>query len=81
MRDDRIPFFPSVKVEEPTGTVEEMDVVASPIETAIVMGLKAYTAVARPGYILEPWVRVARRDDWTLSAGISVSRNETDDGA
>ena len=69
MRDDRIPLFQSVTVQEPTGIVEEMDV-----------ALEAHELKAAPGYVLEPWVRVARRDDWTLSAGISVSRNE-DDGA
>ena len=68
MLDDRRPNRPVVMVEEPTGHVEEMDV-----------SLDGHEMKAAPGYILEPWVRVAQRDDLTLSAGISVSKQ--DDGA
>lgn len=69
MLDDRVPSLAVVTVEEPTGHVEEMDV-----------ALHAHELKPAPGYLLEPWVRVALRDDWTLSAGISVSKRE-DDGA
>jgi hypothetical protein len=54
--------------EEPTGMVYEMDV-----------ALDLHEMKPAPGYVLEPWVRVAKRDDLTLSAGISVSKH--DDGA
>lgn len=67
MWDDRRPHRPVVLVEEPTGTVEEMDV-----------ALDGHEMKAAPGYVLEPWVRVAHRDDLTLSAGISVSRQDDD---
>jgi len=43
------------------------------------VSLDGHEMKAAPGYILEPWVRVAQRDDLTLSAGISVSKQ--DDGA
>lgn len=71
MRDDRLPRHACVVVEEPTGRVDEMDV-----------ALDGHELKPAPGYALEPWVRVAQRDDWMLSAGIEVSqRSEDDDGA
>ena len=70
MRDDRKPNRPVVMVDEPTGRVEEMDI-----------SLDGKELMPCPGYILEPWVRVAQRDDLTLSAGISVSKRGEDDGA
>ena len=81
MRDDRLPRHACVVVDEPTGRVDEMDVLLGPIETAIVFGLQQYTFAARPGYVMEPWVRVAQRDDWMLSAGIEVSKRDDDDSA
>ena len=67
MRDDRPPRHACVVVDEPTGRVDEMDVT-----------LDAHELTAVPGYALEPWVRVAQRDDWMLSAGIEVSRRDED---
>jgi hypothetical protein len=34
-----------------------------------------------PGYLLEPWVRVTMGAEWELSAGISVTRADEEDGA
>jgi hypothetical protein len=59
-----------VVADEPTGTVYEMDV-----------ALDAHELKSAPGYVLEPWVRVGRRDDLTLAAGIAVSKRGEDDGA
>lgn len=70
MLDDRRALRPAVVAEEPTGRVYEMDVALDPHE------LKP-----APGYVLEPWVRVAERDDLTLAAGIEVSQRGEDDGA
>ena len=70
MRDDRLPRHACVVVEEPTGRVDEMDV-----------ALDQRELMSAPGYALEPWVRVAQRDDWMLSAGIEVSKRDDDDGA
>lgn len=70
MRDDRIPRHACVVVEEPTGRVDEMDV-----------ALDGHELMGVSGYALEPWVRVAQRDDWMLAAGIEVSKRDEDDGA
>jgi hypothetical protein len=70
MLHDRVPAHPVVAVEEPTGRVEEMDV-----------ALDAHELKPTKGYVLEPWVRIAKKDDWMLSAGISVTREDEDDAA
>jgi hypothetical protein len=31
-------------------------------------------------FVLEPWVRIRMADDWFLTAGIEVTRDEEDDG-
>jgi hypothetical protein len=59
-------------VTEPTPTGEACEMEVS---------LTSEELKPAPGYLLEPWVRVTMGAEWELSAGISVTRADEEDGA
>jgi len=65
------------------GNIEEMDVCLSLREYREFFGSDASrraTQLLSGTFVLEPWVRVRMGDDWMVTAGIEVTRDE-DDGA
>jgi len=65
------------------GNIEEMDICLSLREFREFFGddhARHATQLLSGSFVLEPWVRVRVGDDWMVTAGIEVTRDE-DDGA
>ena len=63
------------------GNIEEMDVCLSLREFREFFGAehsRRSTQLLSGTYVLEPWVRVRMGDDWMVTAGIEVTRDEED---
>lgn len=64
--------------------LEEMDVCLSLREYREFFGSahsRRSTQLLSGTFVLEPWVRIRMSDDWMVTAGIEVTRDEDDDGA
>ncbi len=69
------------------GNIEEMDVCLSLREYREFFGNersrratqpRRSTALLSGTFVLEPWIRVRMSDDWMVTAGIEVTRDEED---
>lgn len=63
------------------GYLEEMDVCLSLREFREFFGQeqsRRATQLLSGTYVLEPWVRVRMGDDWMVTAGIEVTKDEED---
>lgn len=61
------------------GNIEEMDVQLSVHELREFFGAgqaRHLTQLLGGPYILEPWIRVRMADDWIVTTGIEVTREE-----
>lgn len=61
--------------------LEEMDVCLSLLEFREFFGSehsRRATQLLSGTFVLEPWVRVRMGDDWMITAGIEVTRDEED---
>ncbi len=65
------------------GNIEEMDVCLSLREYREFFGSEQSRRAVQllsGTFVLEPWIRIRMGDDWMITAGIEVTRDE-DDGA
>ena len=67
------------------GNIEEMDVCLSLREFREFFGSdesrRSSQLLLSGTFVLEPWVRVRMGDDWMVTAGIEVTRDEDEDCA